>query len=277
MKLAYSTNAFKNFALSDAFRIISKLGYSGVEILCDVPHAYPKFLREEDVNDIKNSLGTLDLEISNLNAFTLFAIGDTYYPSWIDSDIARRKERRNHTIECIRLAKKLGAKNISTEPGGPILNSNLGLGKKELLKVFVSEIRQVLPFAEKERISILVEPEPTLLIENSKEFMSFIGNFDSDYLKLNFDIGHFYCVHEDPAELINRFSDYIGHFHIEDISRDRVHNHLILGEGTIDFAGIFDSIKNIGYEGYVTVELYPYQDCPEDAGRKSIQYLRSIT
>ena len=84
-------------------------------------------------------------------------------------------------------------------------------------------------------------------------------------------------MHEDPAELIYRFSDYIGHFHIEDISRDRVHNHLILGEGTIDFAGIFDSIKNIGYEGYVTVELYPYQHCPEDAGRKSIQYLRSIT
>ena len=276
MKLAYSTNAFKNFTLHQAFQIISKLGYSGVEILCDIPHAYPGLLMDKDIDEIKKSLGNLSLDISNLNAFTLFAIGDTFNPSWIDSNIARRKQRTNHTIECMRLAKKLGAKSISTEPGGPIVNSNSLLGKKELLKVFMSEIKQVLPFAEQEHISILVEPEPNLLIQNSKEFISFINNFDSDYLKLNFDIGHFYCVHEDPAELIITLSQYIGHFHIEDISGDRIHNHLILGEGSIDFSTIFESIKNIGYTGFVTVELYPYQNCPEDAGRKSMQYLKSL-
>jgi sugar phosphate isomerase/epimerase len=262
--------------LHEAFRIISKLGYSGVEILCDIPHAYPRFLNDENINEIKKSLRALNLEISNLNAFTLFAIGDTYNPSWVDSNKDRRKERTNHTIECIRLAKKLGAKSISTEPGGPIVNSNSASEKKELLKIFISEIEQVLPIAEDERISILVEPEPKLLIQNSNEFVSFINNFDSNYLKLNFDIGHFYCVHEDPAELIIKLAHYIGHFHIEDISRDRIHNHLILGEGSIDFATIFDSIKNIGYEGFVTVELYPYQDCPEHAGRKSMQYLNSL-
>src|SRR5215510_13130820 len=132
MKLAYSTNSFKNFTLHEAFRIISKLGYSGVEILCDIPHAYPRFLKDEDINEIKKSLRALNLEISNLNAFTLFAIGDTYNPSWVDSSKDRRKERTNHTIECIRLAKKLGAKSISTEPGGPIVNSNSMLRKKEL-------------------------------------------------------------------------------------------------------------------------------------------------
>ena len=39
MKLAFSTNAFKRYSLEDSIRAIAKIGYSGVEILCDVPHA----------------------------------------------------------------------------------------------------------------------------------------------------------------------------------------------------------------------------------------------
>ena len=46
MKLAFSTNAFKNYALDEAISIISKLGYDGVEILCDIPHAYPGAMSE---------------------------------------------------------------------------------------------------------------------------------------------------------------------------------------------------------------------------------------
>ena len=40
-QLAFSTNAFKRFTLDDALRSIADAGYSGAELLCDVPHAYP--------------------------------------------------------------------------------------------------------------------------------------------------------------------------------------------------------------------------------------------
>ena len=41
MKLSFSTNAFVRFSVPEAIEIIAKTGYSGVEILADVPHLYP--------------------------------------------------------------------------------------------------------------------------------------------------------------------------------------------------------------------------------------------
>ena len=117
---------------------------------------------------------------------------------------------------------------------------------------------------------------PGLIIENSTQFLNFIEKFDSQFLGLNFDIGHFYCVGEKPENLIRNLQDYIYHIHLEDISKSRVHYHLIPGTGSIDFKKIFKSINDINYQGYITVELYPYQNNPEEAARKSLEFLNSI-
>lgn len=274
MDFAFSTNAFKKFSLSEAINVLSEIGYSGIEILCDVPHAYPKTQSGPEISEIKQLLSKLKIGVSNLNAFTLFAIGDTYHPSWIEEDPTLRKLRIDHTIDCIKLARKLGSNNISTEPGGPIANNELS--RVELLKVFEDGINQVLKTAEEESVTVLVEPEPGLLIENSEQFVGFIKNFDTDLVGLNLDIGHFFCVGEDPSQVIHKLSEYIHHVHLEDISADRQHNHLILGEGAIEIGSALRSLKDIGYDGYVTVELYPYQDCPTYAAKQAMKFIKSL-
>ena len=274
MKLAFSTNAFKKFSLREAIRMISAIGYDGVEILCDTPHAYPGTLTEQEITEINNCIIKEGISVSNLNAFTLYAVGDLYHPSWIEPDLEDRKLRIEHTINCLSLAKKLGSKSISIEPGGPVdLNT---FDRNVLIKIFRGSLQQILPVAEREGIKILIEPEPNLLIENSKQFLEFVRLMDSDLVKLNFDIGHFFCVNEDLPKAIYKLSNYIEHFHIEDISIERIHKHLLLGEGVIDFKTVFKTIHDIGFEGYCTVELYPYQDCPEYAARKSIEFLNGL-
>src|SRR5918992_2549704 len=118
IKLAFSTNAFKRYSLDDSIKEIAKVGYSGVEILCDIPHAYARTFTDDQARALKKTLMSSNMQISNLNAFTLYAIGDTYHPSWIEDS---REMRIEHTIECIRLAKRIGAKHLSTEPGGPVV------------------------------------------------------------------------------------------------------------------------------------------------------------
>jgi sugar phosphate isomerase/epimerase len=274
MEFAFSTNAFKKYSLVETINVLSEIGYKGIEILSDIPHAYPKIQSDSDISEIRQLISRLDIRLSNLNAFTLFAIGDTYHPSWIESDPNYRKLRIDHTINCIKLARKLGAKNISTEPGGPIMNNDLG--QDQSLKLFEDGINQVLNTAEKENVTILIEPEPDLLIENSDQFIHFIKNFDSESVGLNLDIGHFFCVGEDPSKVIHKLSEYIRHVHLEDISADRRHNHLILGEGAIDIGSALKSLKDIGYEGFITVELYPYQDCPAYAANQSMKFIKSL-
>jgi len=270
MKLAFSTNAFKRYSLDDSIREIAKIGYSGVEILCDVPHAYPPIFGDQQVKSLKSTLTSCNVQISNLNAFTLYAIGDVYQPSWIEEG---REIRIQHTIDCIRLAKKIDAPSLSTEPGGPVPQS---LGTRQLEKIFLDGLARAAIVAEQEDVQLLVEPEPFLLLENSRQFKSFIRNVSSDHVGLNFDIGHFYCVNEDPAKLVYELSDYIGHFHLADIAANRVHNHLIPGRGSIDFRQVFAAMDDIGYEGFVTVELYPYQDSPVHAAKEAHDYLCSI-
>ncbi len=274
MRLAFSTNAFKKFPLHDAIRSISQAGYGGVELLCDVPHAYPPLFGDADVQGTKRLLSELGLEISNLNAFTLYAIGDVYRPSWIERDEKARKQRLQHTLDCIALAQKLGAVSVSTEPGGPV---DAGASRSALEKIFLENLKVAQKAAQDSGVRVLVEPEPGLLLENSAQFLDFMKDVQGDGVGLNFDIGHFFCVKEDPEKLVYRLADHIGHFHLEDIAPDRVHSHLIPGRGAIDFRSVFRAIEGIGYDGFVTVELYPYQDDPASAARAAFEYLGSVT
>jgi sugar phosphate isomerase/epimerase len=276
MKLAFSTNAFKKYSLQDSIKEISTIGYEGLEILADVPHAYPPIFRKEQVRSIRDTLSECKIQVSNLNAFTLYAITDVYHPSWIENDNSLRELRIQHTINCIELAQKIGSKNISTEPGGPIKPGIVDSDITELKKLFIHGLNKAAAIAEENKIKILIEPEPNLLLENSVQFLHFINDINSDYVRLNFDIGHFYCVREDPAKLVYKLADYIEHFHLADIATDRVHNHLIPGKGSIDFRSVFQAINGIGYRGFVTVELYPYQDNPVYAATTAYKYLSGI-
>jgi sugar phosphate isomerase/epimerase len=275
MKLAFSTNAFKKFSLVESIKAIADIGYDAIEILCDIPHAYPPNFTGKKIQTVRELISKCNIQISNLNAFTLYAITDVYHPSWIEKDEHLRELRIQHTVNCIQLARKIGAKNLSTEPGGPV-NRSSSSSIEKLEKIFIDGLTRAALIAEEEGVKLLVEPEPNLLLENSRQFLNLIKNVHSDAIRLNFDIGHFYCVREDPVKMIYELSDYIEHFHLADIADNRIHNHLIPGQGAIDFQSVFKAIDKIGYKGFVTVELYPYQYNPVYAARMAYKYLKDI-
>jgi sugar phosphate isomerase/epimerase len=238
--------------------------------MADVPHAWPAFLLEEQKQAIRDALCQNQLGISNINAFMMNAINDSrqryWHPSWIEPDRYYRQVRIDHTRRALTLARELEAPSVTTEPGGPVASGNSWSGA---LHLFVEELKPVLEHAEKENVLLLIEPEPGLLIETADQFLELMRHLDSPAVGLNFDIGHFYCVGDDPAATVHRLAPYIRHFHLEDIARTRVHHHLVPGEGAIDFAGTLQAIREIGYEGWITIELYPYTEDPDAAARLS--------
>ncbi len=268
MKLAFSSNAYLRFSFNDAAKKIGKLGYQGIEIMADVPHAWPAFILEEQKQGIRDSLKSNNLAISNINSFMMHAVNDPrqryWYPSWIEPDKHYRQIRIDHTMRCLTMAKELGAPCITTEPGGPV---EAGASWNAGLKLFVEMLKPVIEHAEKEGVLLLIEPEPGLLIETADQFLEFMGHIKSPMVGCNFDIGHSYCVGDDPASTIPRLAKYIKHFHLEDIASTRVHHHLIPGDGAIDFKAAIEAIKAIGYKEWVTIELYPYVEDPDQAAK----------
>ena len=272
MILGYSTNAFVKFSVFEAVERIARLGFGGVEIMCDRPHLYPRDFEAEGLARLKGLIEQHDLRVTNLNSFTLFAVGDTYLPSWIEPQEERRDIRIQHTLQCLQLADFFGCKNISVPPGGPVGN----LSRTEGMSLFHRGLEQVAPLAEELGVAVLVEPEPDLLMESTRDFRMFVRDVRSSAIGLNFDIGHFFCAGEDPSVAFQELFEWIGHVHLEDIAGTRAHNHLILGHGAIELIDIFETMIRLGYTGDVSLELYPYVDNPEEAGRESLVYLRRM-
>lgn len=273
-RLAYSSNAYMNFSVEETIRRIAALGFAGLELLADVPHAWPAGLLEERKQAIRDCLADNGLAISNVNGFMMNAVADPrqpyWHPSWIEPDAHYRAIRREHTKRAIRLASELGAPCIQTEPGGPL---NPGQTWRQAAEVFYEELMPCIEVAEDEGVYLLIEPEPGLMIETFEQYLEFVDCINSPAVGLNFDIGHAFCVGQEPEDWIPRMAEHTRHYHIEDIAGSRVHAHMIPGEGAIDFAPVLRAIQETGYDGWVTVELYPYIDDPDDAGRKAKAYL----
>jgi sugar phosphate isomerase/epimerase len=272
MVFGYSTNAFKKFSLIDSIGKIARLGFKGVEIMADRPHLYPPDFDERQLENLNEVLVRNNLTVTNLNSFTLFAVGDTYLPSWIEPDKERREIRIRHTLDSLQIAKKLGCGSISIPPGGPLAGSS----RQQAMKLFHQGLEQVIATAEALDVMVLVEPEPDLMIETTAQFKEFIKDVKSKAIGLNFDIGHFFCAGEDPRHAFEELFQWVGHVHIEDIAPSREHNHLIAGQGAIGFKAISETMVRLGYRGHISLELYPYLDTPEEAGRESLEYLRPI-
>jgi sugar phosphate isomerase/epimerase len=272
MVFSYSSNAFVEHSLSEAIKLIAQTGFRGVEIMCDRPHLYPPDANHQDLETLKQSLNALKLSITNLNCFTLFAVGNTWLPSWIEPDESRRQERIDHTLNCLDIAQVLGSPCISVPPGGPPVE----MDRQASLALFRKGLEQVLPKAESLGVTILIEPEPDLLIENSGQMQSFIKDFSSPNLGVNFDVGHFYCVGEAPEAALETLFEKIGHIHIEDIASTRHHHHLIPGLGAIDYDAFFKRLKELNYQKDICLELYTYTQSPCEAGLKSIETLAPV-
>jgi len=271
MRFGFSTNAFREYTLPEAVGHVADAGFDGVEVLLDEPHLYPPTATEADLDDLRAALDEHGVAVSNGNAFMLTAIEDFHHPSFVEPDADYRRRRVEYTLDALDVAAALGVPHISIEPGGPVPE---GKSREWATETFLAGLHEVAAHAEAVGVDVLVEPEPDLLIETTDQFLDLLERVDSDRVGCNFDAGHLFCVGEDPAEMVERLAPYTGHYHLEDIPADRRHEHTQLGDGAMDVEGFLEAVEATGYDGFVTVELYPYEETAVETARDAAAYLR---
>lgn len=275
LKFAYSTNAYTEFPLSYAILDVKRCGFDGVEVLADVPHADPLKIPAQRVRRLARLIERLGLGVSNVNANTNVALdrrhGDGFSPSLID----RRKRDRQRRLEFLRaavdLSRALGARNMAISTG----RMDPGDRRDNAMRRLQDSLSRLLDYAEPRGIRLGLEYEPGLLVHDCETLEEILERVPHPFLGANLDIGHAYCAGEDVPATIRRLGKRVWNFHFEDI-RDRVHQHLVAGEGDIDFVTVLQAIRQIGYRGYITLELYPYKDRPGWAGRTSLERLKKL-
>lgn len=277
MKLAFSTNAYLKHPFDEAAARIKAIGYSGLELLADVPHAWPAGLLDAQKRAILTAMKRSGLEFSNINAFMMNAVADHrqpyWHPSFIEPDPNYRRVRIDHTRRALTLCAELGAPHITTEPGGPLAP---GQSRQEAINLFVEVLKPLAEHAHSLGVMLLIEPEPGLLLETTDQYLEVADKVDAPSIGLNFDVGHAFCVSEDIPRAIAKLAGQIRHYHVEDIAASRVHHHLVPGTGAIDFREVVGAIRATGYDGWLTVELYPFQEDPDAAAAQALEVLGPV-
>ncbi|MGA3113953.1 MAG: sugar phosphate isomerase/epimerase family protein [Syntrophobacteraceae bacterium] len=276
MNLSFSTNAFVRFSVPEAIEIIAKTGYSGVEILADIPHLYPFSTKASELDEVAASLEKNQIPAANINANT--AIG--YYgakfweplfePSLANPDADARKWRVEFTKKCIDMARFLSCRNVSVTSGRMVP----GVKPETSLALLKQSIFEIVEYAAGKHVRVGMEYEPGLIVERAEELELLIREVGAENFGANLDFGHSHLAGEAPSDVAKSLASRIFHIHLEDI-RGRKHYHLIPGEGDIDFEDIFRALAGIEYEGFVTVELYTFPENPEQAARKAFDYLKN--
>src|ERR1700761_4946728 len=274
MKLAFSSNAYLRHTFDETAAKIAALGYQGLELLADVPHAWPAGLLDVQKKAIRSAMERTGLSFSNINSFMMNAVNDYrqpyWYPSFIEPDEHYRRVRIDHTRRALSLCAELGAPHITTEPGGPLAP---GQPRSEGIDLFVEGLKPLAEYAHEKGVLLLIEPEPGLLLETTDQYLEVAERVNAPSIGLNFDVGHAYCVAEDLPAQVAKLAKHTRHYHFEDIAPTRVHHHLIPGFGAIDFAAVVAAIEATGYDGWITVELYPNVDDPDGAARAAMDVL----
>lgn len=279
MRLGYNTNGLADHDLVVALDIVGTLGYSAVGIT----------LNYGSLNPFDPTLPVQRLLVGEmLEQHDLLAVVETggrylldpwhkHQPTLVSAGRYERAQRLAFLMRAVDIAADLGAHAVSFWSGKALDEADTKTATQRLLK----PLGQLISYAVERGVRLAFEPEPGMAIDTMASFKELLesldsAGIDSSALGLTLDVGHLHCLGEGPiAEVIEEWSDRLVNVHIEDM-RAGVHEHLMFGEGEIDFPPIFEALRKIGYTGPVQVELSRHSPTGPDSARRAIEFLRPL-
>ncbi len=134
-------------------------------------------------------------------------------------------------------------------------------------------VADALPVAEERNVVIALEPlakAETRFINTAEEAIKMITEIDHPNFRLHLDVNAMSDEEKSIPEIIASGRDYMVHFHANDV------NLLGPGFGEIDYKPIREALDGIGYDGYVSVEVFDFSPGAETIAEESIRYLREV-
>jgi L-ribulose-5-phosphate 3-epimerase len=251
MRLGYNTNGLAHHSLPAAIDLLAGLGYKSVAITID--HAA--------LNPYCKSIET--------GCRYLLDPQHKHEPTLLSEDASKRIDFLRHAID---IAFSIESDCVSLWSG----RLPEGLDRKDGLSRLAENLKTVLDHAALEQVTIAFEPEPGMLIDTMASFEELLKLADSPLLKLTLDVGHLHCLGETPiAPVIHQWKDRLANVHIEDM-RVGVHEHLMFGEGEIDFPPIVTALAEVGYDGPINAELSRHSHVGPEAARQSYEFLNPM-
>jgi inosose dehydratase len=239
-----------NGSMEQALEDIAGLGYEGVELFDGNVVA----LHEA------GSLGPL-LERTGLRLVSVYSGANFIFPDVLEEEFWRLER-------AVTLAAEYGAEHFVVGGGAQKAAGNTE-ADYDLLAAGLDRVSEL---ASRAGLLASYHPHLSTMAESPDELERVFSRTGILFCP---DTAHLAAAGGDPAELIRTYADRVEIVHLKDFTPEPF-AFLPLGEGSLDIGGIVQTLRNVGYDGWLVAELDDYAGEPRQAAEISKRVLDGL-
>jgi len=267
MNFSICNEIFRDWKIEDVFAFAAKLGYGGVEI---APFTLANSVTEvspAERHRIREAAARNKIEIAGIHWVLVKPEG--LYINHPESSIRVRTAR--YFCDLVDFCADLGGKVMVV--GSPKQRNVMsGVSPEQATEWAVETFRSAVAQAEQREVMICFEPlapAETNFINTARDAIEFVRRLPSPNFQIILDVKAMCSESKSIPQIICESWPHFAHFHAND------KNLKGPGFGEVDFKPIGAALKEVGYSGFVSVEVFNFDEGAEVIATKSLEYLRS--
>ena len=227
-----SCDGFGNNRFLRSFQVMPKVGFQFVEFNC----WHPSDILPSNIARLKMSCA--EAGITPISIYGSSIGGED--TEQITKDVA-------HKLRMMEAALELGCHRI-VATGYPT-------GKGGGLDAVITVLKEIIPFAEEKGILICLENHANNSLETIADYDRVFETLSSPNIGFCVDTGHIEAAGIQLSDVAAHFPTKINHIHVKEAEKFGVEKFVRFGEGVTDNNRFIETMVDIGYSGYISVEL----------------------
>lgn len=217
IQLSYSTFGLTRLDLHQAIRAVDQAGYAGVELAFHRDQFNPFDFGDDELDALRQHLARLRVVPACIaTASHFFDPQRPHEPSLLALEPAARKRRIDLVKRGIHVAHKLGV-NLVSFGSGFLRDEHAAHPHVDAFALLVDAIHACLAaIGSEEDITLLIEPEPGMLIETLAQGRALIAAVGSPKFALHVDVCHAYCSEPDYLGALAEAAPHARYLHVSD-------------------------------------------------------------
>ena len=158
---------------------------------------------------------------------------------------------------------------------------------------FWRSLEELLPIFEREGMQLRLEPHPDDFIEDGRAAIEMIRGIDNDLVSFLYCAPHTFHQGGDLEGILRYAGPLLTHLHIADSfdhrgssglryilnppgTPARIHQHLDIGQGEVDWDLFFATLADVGFDGIATVCVFAWEERAADSCRHNLEQVRQL-
>lgn len=268
-RLALCNEVFKESPLEEGLKAIRRVGYDGVEVapftLSDDPAAISPHRRKELRRFFQ------DLSLQFVGFHWLLATPRGLHVTTPDPVVRERSWR--YLARLVELCSDLGDGGVMVFGSGKQRSTTGGSTVTEAKARFREGLARLALLAEDLGVTILLEPLSRRfcnVVTTLPEAVEIVSEIGSRALATTLDVRHAVAESQTPERLVRDYFPYLKHVHLNEPDGGYP------GSGDFDFLPLLKALKEVRYQGWLSVEVFDFTPGPERIATGSYRHIRDL-